>query len=76
MRVLDREVLACPFCGGAPYIEHNHRAFIHGETTKVAFVRCQKCNARTERIPLSKYGKSSHSWEAVNDAISAWNRRV
>ena len=66
----------CPFCGGKPYIETNHRAFINAKTTKVAFVRCKGCNARTERIPLEKYGKTSHSLEAELDAIEAWNKRT
>lgn len=66
----------CPFCGGKPYLETNHRAFINARTTKVAFVRCRNCNARTERIPLEKYGKTSHSFEAELDAIAAWNKRI
>ena len=67
---------SCPFCGGKPYLETNHRAFINAKTTKVAFVRCKSCNARTERIPLEKYGKTSHSLEAKLDAIAAWNKRA
>ena len=66
----------CPFCGGKPYLETNHRAFINAKTTKVAYVRCKSCNARTERIPLEKYGKTSHSFEAELDAIEAWNKRT
>ena len=66
----------CPFCGGKPYLETNHRAFINAKTTKVAYVWCRNCNARTERIPLEKYGKTSHSFEAELDAIAAWNKRV
>ena len=67
---------SCPFCGGKPYLETNHRAFINAKTTKVAYVRCKSCNARTERIPLEKYGKTSHSFEAELDAIEAWNKRA
>lgn len=70
------ELKPCPFCGGKPYFETNHRAFINAKTTNVAFVRCKSCNARTERIPLEKYGKTSHSFEAELDAIEAWNKRV
>ena len=57
-------------------METNHRAFINAKTTKVAFVRCKSCNARTERIPLEKYGKTSHSLDAEMDAIAAWNKRA
>ncbi len=66
----------CPFCGGKAYLETNHRAFIKAQTTKVAFVRCLNCNARTQRIELVKYGKTSHSIEAENEAAQAWNRRT
>ena len=43
------ELKPCPFCGGKPYLETRHRAFINGETTRVAFVRCTECEARTQR---------------------------
>ncbi|MGN0557881.1 MAG: Lar family restriction alleviation protein [Acutalibacteraceae bacterium] len=66
----------CPFCGGKAYLETHHRAFINGNTTKVTYVRCLNCNARTERIPLEKYGKTSHSSAAEAEAINAWNRRT
>lgn len=65
----------CPFCGGKPYLETNHRAFINGETTKVAFVRCKDCNARSQRFALGEYGHTSHSREANEKAVEAWNRR-
>ena len=66
----------CPFCGGEAYLERNSRAFIHAKTTKVAFVRCTVCNARSGRVPLSDYGRTSSSYEAENEAVSLWNRRV
>ena len=62
-------VKTCPYCGGEPYIEACHRAFIHGETTKVAFVRCRDCNARTARVPIELYGRT----KAVERAIMLWN---
>lgn len=65
----------CPFCGGRAYLEARHRAFINAQTTRVAYVRCTKCNARTERIPLEKYGKTSRSTEAESEAVKAWNAR-
>ena len=65
----------CPFCGGKPYLETNHRAFIKAKTTKVAFVRCRVCNARTQRFELGEFGCTSHSSAANEKAIEAWNRR-
>ena len=62
-------VKTCPYCGGIPYIEASHRAFIGGETTRVAFVRCRDCNARTGRVPIKDYGRT----KAVERAIMLWN---
>lgn len=70
------ELKPCPFCGGKAYIESSHRAFINAKSTKVAFIRCRECNARSGRFELSDYGCTSHSSEACNKAIEAWNRRV
>lgn len=69
-------LLPCPFCGGKPMIEGNHRGFVNGESARIAFVRCSKCNARSERIPVSKYGCTSYSIEAVREAVNSWNRRA
>lgn len=66
----------CPFCGGPAYLETNHRAFIKGETTKVAYVRCTECNARSGRYELRDFGCTSTSGEANRLAVEAWNRRV
>ena len=66
----------CPFCGGKAFLERSHRAFINAETTKVAFVRCTKCNARSGRVNLSDYEKTSRSTEAETKAIYSWNNRV
>lgn len=70
------ELKPCPFCGGKPYLEKRHRAFINAETTRVAFVRCKDCEARTKRFPLVDFGHTSSSEEANKAAIEAWNRRV
>ena len=66
----------CPFCGGKAQLEGSFRAFVNGETTRVALVKCTACQARSGRVPLSDYGKSSHSVEANQKAIDMWNRRV
>ena len=65
----------CPFCGGKPYLETHHRAFIKAKTTRVAFVRCRECEARTQRFELTDFGRTSYSEEASKKAIEAWNRR-
>lgn len=70
------ELKPCPFCGGRPYLETSHRAFIDAQTTKVAFVRCRDCNARTARFKLADFGRTSHSQQANEKAIEAWNRRT
>lgn len=65
----------CPFCGGKPYLETSHRAFIGGKSTRVAYVRCTECEARSGRFELRDFGKSSHSTEANRRAVAAWNAR-
>ena len=70
-----RKLKPCPFCGGEAIIEKNHRAFIKGLSTRVAFVYCKKCNARTGRFKLEDYGCTSHSSVAVQKAIAVWNER-
>lgn len=66
----------CPFCGGKPYLEQNSRNFVNGESTRVAYVRCTECHARSERFRLTDFGHTSHSTEAETKAVEAWNRRV
>ena len=66
----------CPHCGGAAYLERAHRAFINAQTTRVAFVRCIVCNARSGRYRLEDYGTPNHSSEAERMAVEAWNRRA
>ena len=70
------ELKPCPFCGGKAYLEKSHRAFVDSKTTRVAFVRCTKCHARSGRTELGEYGFSSFSIEACMDAVDAWNRRA
>ena len=69
------DLLPCPFCGGKPYLERSARAFVKGQTEHVAFVRCTNCCARSGNVRLAKYGKTSHSEEAVEEAVSRWNTR-
>ena len=64
------ELKSCPFCGARPYIESRSRAFINGETVRVAYVRCTECNARAERFPNSIGQRAS-----VKLAVEAWNKR-
>ena len=66
------ELKPCPFCGGKPYIEDHHRAFINAQTTRVAYVRYRECEARTQRFSTELFGRS----KAKEMAIEAWNRRT
>lgn len=61
---------ACPFCGGRPFIESRSRGFLKGQETRVAYVRCSDCEARTSKIPVSIGQK-----EAVKRAVNLWNCR-
>ena len=65
----------CPHCGGEAYLERAHRAFVNARTTRVAFVRCTACNARSGRYRLEDYGTPNHSIEAERLAVESWNRR-
>lgn len=66
------ELTPCPFCGGRPYIENNHRSFVKGESTRVALIRCMECNAKSQKFDIREYGRSG----ACRAAIAAWNRRA
>jgi len=66
----------CPFCGGKAMLEKSHRAFIDGKTTRVSFVRCKECNARSGRQKIGDFGHTSSSVEANRIVIEAWNRRA
>lgn len=68
-------LLPCPFCGGEARLEDSYRSFICGKSEKVALVRCLNCGARSSRARLKDYGKTSHSREAVRDAVTYWNTR-
>lgn len=70
------ELKPCPFCGGKVHLERSTRGFWKGESCRLSLVRCPNCEARGPKIPHSKYGKASNSWEADKEAVEAWNRRV
>ena len=70
------ELKPCPFCGGRAYLERRHRAFINATETRVAFVRCMNCEARTGRFKLEDYGTRNHSTIAEEKAVESWNRRI
>lgn len=69
------ELKPCPFCGGRGKLEESFRAFIGGETTKVAFVHCRDCNARSGRVKIADYNRTSRSQEASAEAVRLWNNR-
>lgn len=70
------KIKSCPFCGGKPYLERSQRGFVNGVSTRVCFVRCKKCNARSPRLDLHDYGHTSHSLQALEDVIEMWNTRT
>lgn len=74
--VIKKTLLPCPFCGGDPKLESSSRAVISAQTERVAYVYCRNCHARSPRIRLAKYGCTSYSKDAVEEAARAWNRRV
>ena len=76
IRSVKDTILPCPFCGGYPYLELSHRAYVDGKPEKVTFVRCRRCNARTSKVKISDYGHTSCSADASRKAIELWNRRV
>ena len=67
---------SCPFCGGKPYIEESQRGFVQGKSTKVCYVRCKDCNARSQRLDIQDFGHTSRSSEAIEKIVAAWNVRV
>lgn len=46
------------------------------KATRVAFVRCTQCNARSGREKLEDYGCTASSASANENVIEAWNRRA
>ena len=72
---MTEKLKPCPFCGGEARLQKRERVFIEGKTTRASYVRCLRCNARTERIPYEKFGKSNYSSEAHVEAVAAWNKR-
>ena len=59
-----------------PYLEESQRGFVNGESTRVCFVRCRDCNARSPRVDIKEFGRTSHSAEAIKIVVDAWNRRT
>lgn len=69
---MKTELRTCPFCGGEAFLESNMRAFVNGESTRVALVHCQVCSARTGKFAITEYGRK----RAIKLAIEAWNKRA
>ena len=69
-------IKSCPFCGGKPYIEESQRGFMGGKSTKVCFVRCKVCNARSNKVDLADYNCKSRSAQAIRDVVEQWNKRT
>ena len=69
---MKNDLKTCPFCGGAPFLESNMRAFVDGESTRAALVHCQVCSARTGKFAIKEHGRQ----QAINLAKEAWNKRI
>ena len=69
-------VKSCPFCGGRPRLETHQRGFVNGVSTKVCYVYCSFCNARSMRVDLAAYGRRNRSADAIRDVVDAWNDRA
>lgn len=68
--------MPCPFCGGNNVvIRKSERTRFNEHPIRTAFVLCLDCFARGSTIPLYYYGHTSHSGEAVAEAVRAWNCR-
>ena len=76
MYTFNYELKPCPFCGGVARLEKSSRGFIGGQTTRISYVYCTSCNARSPRFKLEDFGKTSHSNEANQAAIDSWNKRI
>ena len=60
------ELKPCPFCGG----EANQVAKFMPDNTNYYYIMCSKCKASSNMF-FSYVG-----YEGLDEAISAWNRRV
>lgn len=67
------ELKPCPFCGGKA-IYHRTPVRTNGGWCDSVTVKCEKCEARTNRI---LYDKKKHGEDGEYDeAREAWNRRA
>lgn len=67
--VKTSELKPCPFCGGEGRLMKNSW-MIKGESQKVAYVYCKKCNARTNYILKERVD------DFIGVAVKKWNRRA
>lgn len=72
--LLQATLRPCPFCGGRAKLE-NSRMPVKGEKVQCAYIVCLECRARGKKVPVTKYGKTSHSYRANKEAADHWNIR-
>lgn len=67
------ELLPCPFCGGKGHMEHDSRSYMNGKSTRVSYVYCENCNARSPKFNRLEYNPHNI---AEQKAVEAWNMRT
>ena len=72
----EKGLKPCPFCGDVPYIEK--KPLWHGTHGYYGCyeydIRCKHCGCRVNLGANQTVGIEDE--EAINNAITAWNRRV
>ena len=68
----EKDIRACPFCGGVSGIRYEQRSGGRGEYYKTAHVECESCGARSKSYVCDGYYGMTTTEQ---DAIIAWNKR-
>lgn len=57
-------------------LEDSSRGFVNGKSTRVAYVRCISCEARSGKVDIHAYTESIRSSKATDIVVELWNSRV